>query len=111
MTISQSDLADLLTHRGDRFRIVVQEGNRSTTTYAGQEVAVFVEHPTKRYRPHTVTDDRGNLVYRQDADGVMEIGNAEELVARMKQDNMIRAQHFTKATRRAIQFRSQNMRG
>ena len=111
MTISQSDLADLIVHSGHHLTIIVQERNRSTTTYEGHEVAIFVEHPTKRYRPHTVTDDRGDLVYRQDADGIVELGNAEELVASMKRDTLIRAQKFTNATRRAIQSRSQNIRG
>ena len=110
MTVSHSDLADLLAHSGHHLTIIVQERNRSTTTYAAHEVAIFVEHPTKRYQPHTVTDDLGDLVYRQDADGAVELGNAEELVVNMERDKLIRAQQFTNATRRAIQSRSQHFR-
>ena len=110
MAILQSELDELLVHRGQTFTIVGKNRNGSTSTYTGLEATAFAQDRDKRNRPHTVTDASGALVYSQDADGTMLLGNAEQLVLDMHHDKTLRAQVFVDNLKRALRFGLQGLR-
>lgn len=85
MTISQHDLDQLLIHDGHGFTIVSQNPNGSRSTYTGRGVARFLENPVNRELPHRVTDSHRQLVYCRDQQGLLQFGNAEQLVMKMRE--------------------------
>ena len=120
MTVSQSDLDDLLLHSGNNFTIVVQESNGSTSTYTGRDVTAFVQHQDMRNHSHRVTDFNGELVYSRDTQGIVQIGNAEQLLISMRREKMMRgagkaattgAHILADSTRKALRFWSKGLRG
>lgn len=86
MSISQSELDEVLLYYGRCFTVVVPHPNHTKSTYAGRGIARFLEDPGNRLHAHRVTDAHGQLVYSRDSHGVLHLGNAEQLVQKMRQE-------------------------
>ena len=111
MPVTQNDLDSLLDHSGHTFTMVVEQPDGSTRMYSGRNLAACVRDQDSRNNPYQVTDADDDLVYSCDSEGIVHVGNAEQLVADMHREKMMRAQIFTSATRQTIRYASKPLRG